>query len=193
VYRGTVVDGLGQRRPVAVKVMHPNVEDDIDADLDIMRVAVRLLEYGNVGPIRNMKWLNLPGFIEEMAVMLKIQLDLRTEGEHLVQFNKNFEGNDAVIFPNLVEGYTPTKHVLMETFCEGVPIMDFVRENKADRALLRHMCEGAVEAVCQMIFLGWSSYIVAIYTHTYIYALSNLFPFNHYFSLNCAVDNFTHG
>jgi aarF domain-containing kinase len=158
VYKGLVRNDSGVEQPVAVavKVMHPNVEDDIDADLDILRVTVRLLEYLNVGPIRNMKWLNLPGFIEEMAIMLKIQLDLRTEGEHLVQFNKNFKGNHHVIFPDLVKGYTPTKHILFETFCEGVPIMDFVRENKADRSLLSKMCEGAVKAVCQMIFLGMS-------------------------------------
>jgi aarF domain-containing kinase len=154
VYKGTVYEEDGTEKLVAVKIMHPNVEDDIDADLDIMRLAVRTLERFNAGPLRNLKWLNLPGFVEEMAVMLKIQLDLRSEGDHLVQFNKNFKGNEHIVFPKLVEGYSPKKHVLIETFCEGVPIMEFIKNNKADRTLLSSMCAAAIGAVCQMIFLG---------------------------------------
>jgi len=162
VYKGIILDnnnnsdgdGDGdkkQERPVAVKVMHPNVEDDIDADLDIMRLSIGLLE--NFGPFKDLKWLNLPGFIEEMAIMLKTQLDLRKEGEHLVQFNKNFEGNPTIIFPKLIEGYEPTPRVLCETFCEGVPLIEFVKNNKADQKLLTKMCQEAIKAVCQMIFL----------------------------------------
>jgi predicted unusual protein kinase regulating ubiquinone biosynthesis (AarF/ABC1/UbiB family) len=162
VYKGYILTEnnnatlLPKKRPVAIKVMHPHVEEDIDADLDILRVTVRLMEYLNFGPLKDLKWLNLPGFIEEMADMLKIQLDLTTEGKHLVQFNHNFEGNDTVIFPKLIQEYPPVKNVLVETFCEGVPIMDFIKNNKADRELLTNMCTGAIRAVCQMIFLGKS-------------------------------------
>jgi predicted unusual protein kinase regulating ubiquinone biosynthesis (AarF/ABC1/UbiB family) len=153
-----------KERPVAVKVMHPNVENDIDADLDILRLTVRIFEHMNIGPVKNLKWLNLPGFIEEMAIMLKIQLDLRTEGEHLIQFNKNFgcDGDEnnkkysSIVFPKLIHEYPPTKHVLMESFCEGQPIMDFIRTNKADQKLLTTMCTEAIKAVCQMIFIGES-------------------------------------
>jgi predicted unusual protein kinase regulating ubiquinone biosynthesis (AarF/ABC1/UbiB family) len=151
-----------KERPVAVKIMHPHVEKDIDADLDILRLTVHALEHMNIGPVKNLKWLNLPGFIEEMAIMLKIQLDLRTEGEHLIQFNKNFgcDGDEnnkkyqSIVFPKLIHEYPPTKHVLMETFCEGQPVMDFIRTNKADQKLLTTMCTEAIKAVCQMIFIG---------------------------------------
>jgi aarF domain-containing kinase len=141
-------------RPVAIKVMHPHVEADIDADLDILRVTVRIMEYLDFGPLKDLKWLNLPGFIEEMADMLKLQLDLRREGRNLVQFHQNFMSNDVVIFPQLIEACPPTKNILVETFCEGVPIMDFIKHNKADRDMLTKMCTGAIQAVCQMIFLG---------------------------------------
>ena len=157
VYKGAIVEddaetGKHNERPIAVKVMHPNVEDDIDADLDIMRLSIHLLE--NFGPVKDLKWLNLPGFIEEMAIILKTQLDLRKEGENLVQFNKNFEGNPTVVFPKLIEGFEPTNRVLCETFCEGKPLMEFVKNNKADQGLLTKMCKDAIRAVCQMIFLG---------------------------------------
>lgn len=101
VYKGIVLDDAGNEQHVAVKVMHPNVEDDIEADLDIMRLSTHILERIPFDVTRDLKWLNLPGFVEEMANMLKIQLDLRTEAEHLERFNKNFKNNDAILFPKV--------------------------------------------------------------------------------------------
>ena len=52
-----------------------------------------------------------------------------------------------------MDGYKPTKEVLIETFCPGEPIMEFIRTNKEDQKVLTEMCTGAIRAVCQMIFL----------------------------------------
>jgi aarF domain-containing kinase len=153
VYKGVIRDDDGKERPVAVKVMHPNVEEDIDADLDIMRLAVYVLERLPTQGAKDLRWINLPGFVEELAGMLKIQLDLRTEAAHLARFQKNFKGNNLILFPELVEGYQPTKDVLVETFCEGEPINDFIRSNNEQPKVLHDMCVGAVRAVCKMIFL----------------------------------------
>lgn len=101
VYKGAIFDKNGKEQPVAVKVKHPNVDDDIDADLDIMRVSMHILERIPVDVFRNLKWLNLPGFIEEVATMLSIQLDLRQEADHLVRFNENFKNDDEIIFPKV--------------------------------------------------------------------------------------------
>ena len=153
VYKGIICDEDGNERSVAVKVMHPNVEDDIDADLDIMRIAVHVLERLPFQSAKDLQWINLPGFVEEIAGMLKIQLDLRTEAAHLERFQKNFQGNDLILFPQLVKGYRPAKEVLVETFCEGEPINDFIRTNSEKPQVLRDMCVGAIRAVCQMIFV----------------------------------------
>lgn len=103
VYKGVVFVKDGTEQEVAVKVMHPHVDDDIDADLDIMRLSVRFLEKLPFDVFRNIKWLNLDGFIDEMDKMLNIQLDLRTEADHLVRFNENFKNNENVIFPKVRE------------------------------------------------------------------------------------------
>jgi aarF domain-containing kinase len=79
--------------------MHPNVEDDIDADLDLMRLSVRII--ARVPFLSNLKWLNLEGVVEELACMLKIQLDLRTEASNLERFNANFKNNEYVVFPKV--------------------------------------------------------------------------------------------
>jgi predicted unusual protein kinase regulating ubiquinone biosynthesis (AarF/ABC1/UbiB family) len=83
VYKGAIFDEDNNEQPVAVKVMHPNVDRGIDADLDIMRLSTHILERVPFDVFRNMKWLNLPGFVEEMSTMLSIQLDLRQEADHL--------------------------------------------------------------------------------------------------------------
>jgi aarF domain-containing kinase len=154
VYRGQVVsEDDNNPREVAVKVLHPNVEEDIDADLDLMRVSVRALNWVPFGMFSNLKWLNLEGIVEEFASLLKEQLDLRGEAANLERFNKNFAGDPCIVFPELIPGYTASKHVLVETFCPGVPVLQFAREHQDDRALLHTLCKTAVRAVCKMIFL----------------------------------------
>jgi hypothetical protein len=112
VYKGVLVldttDGNNEQEQtvVAVKVMHPNVDDDIDADLDIMRLSVRLLQKLPFDVFQNIRWLNLEGVIDEMDRMLKIQLDLRTEAKHLVRFNENFQGSETVMFPKVRKATT---------------------------------------------------------------------------------------
>lgn len=133
--------------------MHPSVEDDIEADLDLMRLSARVIERLPFQMFTSMKWLNLPGIVEEMADMLKLQLDLRQEAKHLARFNENFKDSKNIIFPKLIEGYEPSKDILIETFCPGIPVLEFARNNHLDRKLLTQMCTGAIQAVCQMIFL----------------------------------------
>lgn len=61
---------------------------------------------------------------------------------------------DPYLFdPQLVKGYEPHPEVLVETFCEGQPVLQFVKEYKDDRELLSEMCYLAVKAVCQMLFV----------------------------------------
>jgi len=157
VYLGEIVLNTDvdseQNTEVAVKILHPNVEEDIDADLDLMRLAVRGLRMLPMDVFSNLKWLNLEGVVEEFAALLKGQLDLRTEASNLERFHENFQNDPNIVFPQLVPGYTPTTHVLVETYCPGVPVLQFARENQHNPDLLATMCKTAVRAVCKMIFL----------------------------------------
>lgn len=160
VYHGQVLstdnDGggaLGQMRDVAVKVLHPNVQSDIEADLDLMRLAVRAVKYVPFDVFANLKWLNMEGVVDEFAHLLQLQLDLRQEAANLERFNANFKDVPQVEFPKLVEGYVPTKNVLVESFCVGVPVLKFARENQHNHNLMRAICQTGIRAVCKMIFL----------------------------------------
>ena len=134
-------------------VLHPNVENAIDADLDLMRLAVRIIQRLPWDIFRHLKWLNLEGFVEEFADLLKLQLDCRVEAANLEQFNRNFGNSEHVEFPRLIDGYAPSKNVLIESFCEGVPVIQFAKEHRDQQELLSKMCFAAIEAVCKMIFI----------------------------------------
>jgi hypothetical protein len=150
---GAVGGGGGEAREVAVKVLHPSVEDDIDADLDLLRFAVKVVDALPFGWLKGLYWMNLPGIVDEFAGMLKLQLDLRNEAANLQRFNANFSGDPSVAFPSLVEGYRPTREVLVESYCDGVPVLHFARQNRDNPELLRRLCLTAIRAVCKMIFL----------------------------------------
>ena len=152
VYRGHVLSAPdGREKEVAVKVLHPSVEEDIDADLDIMRLAVYVTE--RIGLFPGLKWLNLRGVVEEFADLLKLQLDLRQEASNLERFNENFKDEEAIVFPRLVPEFPSSKDVLVETFVDGIPVLQFARERQADRELLHKLCVSAIRGVCKMIFL----------------------------------------
>lgn len=153
VYKGEVVGENGKPMPVAVKVLHPSVEANIDADLDLMWFSVRAIQMLPWDAFANLKWLNMEGAVEDFAAMLKLQLDCRAEAANLQKFNENFADSEHVIFPKLATGFTPSKDVLLESFCEGIPVIQFAKEHKNEDKLLNQMCVIAIETVCKMIFL----------------------------------------
>lgn len=152
VYKGQVHNAQGSLQDVAIKVMHPNIHQNIETDLDILRLLANVAE--NV-PFRigeHMKWLNVSGIVEEFSRLLTLQLDFRIEARNLNRFNINFSKDEHVSFPQLVEGYQPTQSVLIETFCEGTPIMKFVAQHRDNMELRSRLCDLGIRTVCKMIF-----------------------------------------
>lgn len=150
--------------------MHPGVRNDIDVDLDLMRLAAHYLPMWS----KSLTWLNMQGAVEEFASMLTVQLDLRKEAENMAKFNENFAGVQQVRFPQvgrsfchclldrkhltrlflqLVEGYEPSQDVLVETFMDGIPVLDYALQHRFDQRALSELCLVGIKAVCKMIFL----------------------------------------
>lgn len=151
VYKGAVTDSDGKERNVAVKVMHPGVRSNIDADLDLLYLFADIAErLPRIGP--KVKWLDLPGVVDEFQMLLKHQLDFRVEAKNLERFNENFKDDDEVLFPQLIPGFDPKKDILIETFCDGVPMMKWNERNMANIEKRRKMCDVGVRTVCDMIF-----------------------------------------
>lgn len=105
---------------VAVKVLHPRVEKMIHRDLRIMRFFASA-----INAIPTMEWLSLPDEVEKFGEMMRLQLDLRIEGNNLVKFRKNFKNRTTVTFPKPYLDYT-TREVLIEEFAHGIPLSAFL-------------------------------------------------------------------
>lgn len=122
------VDGLvkvtpGQGVPssyVAVKVLHPDVGKTVNRDLRIMRFFA-----GLINAIPTMEWLSLPDEVDVFSDMMRLQMDLRIEGENLAKFRNNFKGRNTVTFPIPYREYT-TRDMLIEEFIHGIPLNDFL-------------------------------------------------------------------
>jgi aarF domain-containing kinase len=149
VYKGYIQNDDGTEQAVAVKVLHPSIEEDIDVDLDILRGVAKLIPLIS----RPLSWLNPEGAVEEFGRMLVSQLDLRHEARNLQKFCQNFEGVDYIEFPRLVEEFQPTQHCLVETFLEGLPILEFAKSNRDNPTLLHQLCIHGIAIVCRMIFI----------------------------------------
>eukprot|EP00814_Leptocylindrus_danicus_P001258 CAMPEP_0116042344 /NCGR_PEP_ID=MMETSP0321-20121206/25625_1 /TAXON_ID=163516 /ORGANISM="Leptocylindrus danicus var. danicus, Strain B650" /LENGTH=533 /DNA_ID=CAMNT_0003522785 /DNA_START=203 /DNA_END=1802 /DNA_ORIENTATION=+ len=154
VYKGSLLtEGADEvnEQPIAIKVMHPGVKSAIDADLELLHFAVYMVDKVPF-LFKGLQWLNLNGVVDEFAAMLKLQLDFRIEAENLNFFNKNFAGDDNVSFPKVLSSFEPTSEVLLESFCAGKPIAEFVEEHKHDEKMLKSMCDAGIKTMCKMIF-----------------------------------------
>jgi hypothetical protein len=87
-----------------LKVLHPNVIEDIESDLELMRLAAQIFR-------KKLKYLNLEGAVDEFASLLMLQLDLRAEADHLVRFNHNFANEQDVIFPQVRASCACSYHI----------------------------------------------------------------------------------
>mmetsp|Transcript_23348 Transcript_23348/g.32711 ORF Transcript_23348/g.32711 Transcript_23348/m.32711 type:complete len:659 (-) Transcript_23348:140-2116(-) len=156
VYKGTITEDDGTTRDVAIKVLHPGVRDGIEHDLNLLRCFAHIMERLPFGYGEIMKWNNMSGMVEEFANMLLPQLDLRNEARNIRKFNENFKDYPHVVFPKLIPGYESHPDILVESFCEGTPVEQFVREHdpsNAEEKFLREVaCDRAAHIMCTMIF-----------------------------------------
>jgi aarF domain-containing kinase len=106
---------------VAVKVLHPKVEDMIRRDLSIMKFFAKALSM-----VPSLSWLSLDQEVEVFGSMMYEQLDLRHEARNLKKFEENFKTRRAAIsFPRPLEDYSTDK-LLLEEFEDAIPMTAFL-------------------------------------------------------------------
>ncbi len=100
-------------KDVAVKVLKPDIERVIEADLKLLRLLFPL----------GSKLLLIKGFdahvlVDELSIMLGNELDLRLEALHIECFRRNFKDLGEVVIPRVYWEYT-TDRVLVMDYLEG--------------------------------------------------------------------------
>ncbi|KAL7982300.1 hypothetical protein Chor_009898 [Crotalus horridus] len=75
--------------PVAIKVLHPGLVQQVQMDLFLMKIGSRFLEL-----FPGIRWLSVTEIVEEFEKLMIQQIDLRYEAKNLEHFHLNFQGTD---------------------------------------------------------------------------------------------------
>ena len=149
VYRGRAVADAksGRRVDVAVKVIHPGVEAIVEVDIDIIRTVAQVLSR-----IPALKWLSLPDVVEDFALQMFWQLDLRQEARNLARLHANFAKDDAIVIPEPFPRLS-SRDLLVESFQPGVPISTFIDSSACDARARKELSRLGMNSMAKMIFM----------------------------------------
>jgi aarF domain-containing kinase len=141
-----------QSIPVAIKLIHPHVEDLIKTDMAMLNIFADFMDRSKA-----LELLSLGDTCRQFADMMLDQLDLRKEAYNLKKFGRKFAKENWVVFPKPLDGFV-CKNVLVETFMEGTPIKSFMRRAEEGavgdklRKLQLKLSDLACRAMLKMIF-----------------------------------------
>jgi ubiquinone biosynthesis protein len=142
VYKTT----LKNNEEVAVKILKPDIEEKIFADIAILQRFAKLLRerfliYG----------IDLVKIIDEFAKSIKKELDYNIEALNLKRFYANFKDNPNIKVPKLYSDYS-TKRVLTMEFVRGIKISDIEALKKAGYDL-KEITKKGFDLICEQIFI----------------------------------------
>lgn len=104
---GGVVSSL----PVAVKVLHPNIVQQMQRDIFLMKYMASWVDalYPDV------HWVALTECVDEFTIILEKQVNLEKEARNLTRFQSQMSGYHNITFPTPLYPYV-TSEVLVESF-----------------------------------------------------------------------------
>lgn len=131
---------------VAVKVVHPNVETTVERDLKIMRFFANTVDL-----IPTMEWLSLPQEVDQFALFMKLQLDLRIESYNLTKFKEKFPNVNEIKFPSSLYS---SKKVLIEEMIHGVNMNKILElKNLHGKKMLKQISDKLIDSFLKMLIL----------------------------------------
>lgn len=131
---------------VAVKVEHPGVAPSIERDLKIMQFFASAIDV-----IPTMEWLSLPQEVDQFAIMMKLQLDMRIEEQNLNRFINNFAGNVTVNFPT---PWFTSRQILIEERVQGLGMNRILELNRDfGKKMSKQISDYLVDAFLKMMIL----------------------------------------
>jgi ubiquinone biosynthesis protein len=115
VHRATLPNG----RRVAVKVQRPDAPRQVEADLELMYQAARLVRER----IKALEFIDTVSLVDEFARTIRQELDYRMEARNAEQFHRNFAGHPHVRVPRVFWSYSRSRVLTLELL-EGVHLRD---------------------------------------------------------------------
>jgi ubiquinone biosynthesis protein len=115
VHRAVLPNG----KRVAVKVQRPGAPRQIEADLNLLYQAAKLVKER----VRALDFIDTRSLIDEFARQIRQELDYRQEARNAQAFHHNFAGNPRVHVPKVYWSYTRARVLTLE-WLDGTQLAD---------------------------------------------------------------------
>ncbi len=116
---------LGDGREVAVKILRPGIERQVKIDLSTLGRVSHI--FGKLPLVR--KRLDLVALHRAFQNTLTLELDMRSEAQHMERLRQMFADDDRIVIPQVIPAYT-RKRMLVMTYVTGTGIRDEGRMQK---------------------------------------------------------------
>lgn len=115
VHRAVLPNG----RRVAVKVQRPDAPRQIEADLNLLYQAARIVRER----VRALDFVDARELVDEFARAIRQELDYRLEARNAERFHRNFAGHPHVRIPRVYWSYTRARVLTLE-YLDGIQLAD---------------------------------------------------------------------
>ncbi|WP_421253791.1 ubiquinone biosynthesis regulatory protein kinase UbiB [Aeromonas jandaei] len=133
-------------REIVIKVIRPEIEPVIDADLRLMRALARLVarfvpQSARLRPIE---------VVEEYRKTILDELNLMREAANAIQLRRNFTGSEALYVPEIITDLCREQVLVMERIY-GIPVSD-IAALEANGTNMKLLAERGVEVFFTQVF-----------------------------------------
>ena len=133
-------------KDVVVKVIRPNIEKLIQADVALMLVFAKLVDFA----LAESKRLRPVEVVEEYKKTILNELNLQQEAANGLQLKRNFEQSDDLYIPDIYSDFC-TQNVLVMERIYGIPVSDIAQLN-AQGSDLKKLAERGVRVFFTQVF-----------------------------------------
>ena len=117
VHKAESLDG----QTVACKLQYPDMNSAVEADLKQLRLAMSIYQrYDNA--------INASEIYKELSARIREELDYIREGRNMALYRLMLANEETVHVPELIKNAS-TDRLLTMTWLDGVPILDFIKNN----------------------------------------------------------------
>ncbi len=142
VHKATLLSG----EDVVIKVLRPDIESVVSADLSLLRTVAEFVEsFIELG-----KRLRLVEVVNDYEHVILNELDLRTEAANTSQLRQNFENSPLLYVPRIFWDFSCKNLMVMERI-HGVPVTD-VEKIEAAGIDLKQLAENGVNIFFTQVF-----------------------------------------
>lgn len=131
---------------VVLKVLRPNVEQQINADLELMAQIAALIDF----VLGEGNRLRLKEVVADYHNTIVGELNLQLEAHNTIKLRNNFNGSDALYVPYVYEDFCRPRLMVTERIY-GVPVAN-ITALKAQNTNLKLLAERGVELFFTQVF-----------------------------------------